>query len=216
MMSTNISRRGFVAGLGAAAVATTSTVTLSRPAEAGHAPAPKPTVVLVHGGFAHASASWNDVVQQLQKRGYPVMAPANPLPGVAPVLCVTLVFVLAHTILYTSIAAFLDRFGMSDSTDLVLLAFGATCLLSIWLMGARIHRRLRTLTIGSILLVAAAAAVLALMADSAALVYVAVMLWGLGRGGAPTLLQTAVGDAGGDSGDAAQAMLVTLWNVAIR
>lgn len=44
-------------------------------------PTPKPTVVLVHGGFADASASWNSVVDKLQKRGYPVVAPANPLRG---------------------------------------------------------------------------------------------------------------------------------------
>ncbi|WSA86438.1 alpha/beta hydrolase [Micromonospora sp. NBC_01796] len=42
----------------------------------------KPTVVLVHGAFADASG-WNDVVRQLQRQGYPVIAPANPLRGVA-------------------------------------------------------------------------------------------------------------------------------------
>ncbi len=47
------------------------------------------------------------------------------------------------------------------------------------------------------------------------MVYLAVTLWGLGWGGAPTLLQTAVGDAGKDSADAAQAVLVTLWNAAM-
>ncbi|WP_239121008.1 alpha/beta fold hydrolase [Catellatospora chokoriensis] len=41
----------------------------------------KPTVVLVHGGFADASASWNPVIKRLQKNGYPVVAPANPLRG---------------------------------------------------------------------------------------------------------------------------------------
>jgi len=46
-------------------------------------------------------------------------------------------------------------------------------------------------------------------------VYVAAVLWGLGWGGAPTLLQTAVADAGGEQADAAQAMLVTLWNAAM-
>ena len=66
------------------------------------------------------------------------------------------------------------------------------------------------------MLIAVAAAVLAVLSGSVAMVYVAVTLWGLGWGGAPTLLQTAVGDAGGDEhGDAAQAMLVTLWNVAM-
>ncbi|GAA3470117.1 MFS transporter [Nonomuraea roseola] len=137
------------------------------------------------------------------------------VPGVAPVLFVTLVFVLAHTILYTYIATFLDRLGMGGSTDLVLLVFGAASLASIWIVAAHINRRLRALTIASTVLVAAAAAVLAVLAGSPALVYVAVTLWGLGWGGAPTLLQTAVGDAGGEAADAAQAMLVTLWNAAM-
>ncbi|MCW2915880.1 MAG: Major facilitator family transporter [Actinomycetia bacterium] len=137
------------------------------------------------------------------------------IPGVTPVLFVTLVFVLAHTILYAYIATFLDDRGMSSSTDLVLLVFGAASLVSIWIVGAHIHRRLRTLTLASALLIAVAAAILALLADSTALVYVAVTLWGLGWGGVPTLLQTAAGDAGGESADAAQAMLVTLWNGAM-
>ncbi|MFB7265723.1 hypothetical protein ACFCXH_26820 [Streptomyces nojiriensis] len=41
-------------------------------------PTPRPTVVLVHGGFADAS-NWNGVVERLQDKGYPVLAPANPL-----------------------------------------------------------------------------------------------------------------------------------------
>ncbi|MEU7578507.1 MFS transporter [Streptomyces sp. NPDC041068] len=137
------------------------------------------------------------------------------VPGVSPVLFVTLVFVLAHTVLYTYIATFLDELGMGGSTDLVLLVFGAASLAGIWIVGALIHRRLRALTLASVLLVGAAAAVLALFSDSPAPVYAAVTLWGLGWGGAPTLLQTAAGEAGGDAADAAQAMLVTLWNVAM-
>ncbi|MFJ9032065.1 MFS transporter [Streptomyces sp. NPDC102274] len=137
------------------------------------------------------------------------------IPGVAPVPFVTLVFVLAHTILYTYIAAFLDRLGMGGSTDLVLLVFGAASMLSIWIVGIHISRRLRALTLAGTLLVAAASTLLAVASGSSALVYAAVTLWGLGWGGAPTLLQTAVGDAGGEAPDAAQAMLVTLWNVAM-
>ncbi|GIG66453.1 MFS transporter [Phytomonospora endophytica] len=143
------------------------------------------------------------------------MLRALRVPGVAPVLFVTLVFVLAHTVLYTYIAPFLDRLGMGRSTGLVLLVFGAASLLSIWAVGALINRRLRALTIASVALVGAAAAIMAVLAGSPALVYVAVALWGLGWGGAPTLLQTAVGDAGGEHADAAQAMLVTLWNAAM-
>jgi pimeloyl-ACP methyl ester carboxylesterase len=43
----------------------------------------KPTIVLVHGAFADAS-SWNGVIERLQQQGYSVVAPANPLRGVAP------------------------------------------------------------------------------------------------------------------------------------
>jgi pimeloyl-ACP methyl ester carboxylesterase len=40
------------------------------------------TVVLVHGAFADAS-SWNGVIERLQAKGVQVMAPANPLRGIA-------------------------------------------------------------------------------------------------------------------------------------
>ncbi|KOU47560.1 MFS transporter [Streptomyces sp. WM6378] len=149
------------------------------------------------------------------RSGRTPMAAALKVPGVTPVLFVTLVFVLAHTILYTFISTFLDQLGMGSSTDLVLLVFGAASLVSIWVVGAQINRRLRALMIASTVLIAIGAAVLAVLSDSTAMVYVAVTLWGLGWGGAPTLLQTAVGDAGGEHADAAQAMLVTLWNVAM-
>ncbi|MEZ4522005.1 MAG: alpha/beta hydrolase [Thermomicrobiales bacterium] len=38
----------------------------------------KPTIVLVHGSWADASG-WTGVIKQLQREGYPVIAPANPL-----------------------------------------------------------------------------------------------------------------------------------------
>lgn len=41
-----------------------------------------PTVVLVHGAFADSS-SWNEVIPDLLAQGYPVIAAANPLRGVA-------------------------------------------------------------------------------------------------------------------------------------
>ncbi len=41
----------------------------------------KPTIVLVHGAFADASG-WNKVTENLQKKGYPVFAFANPLRSV--------------------------------------------------------------------------------------------------------------------------------------
>ncbi|GAA3088313.1 alpha/beta hydrolase [Streptomyces roseofulvus] len=42
----------------------------------------KPTIVLVHGAFADAS-SWRGTIRRLQHAGHPVLAPANPLRGLA-------------------------------------------------------------------------------------------------------------------------------------
>nr|WP_196151600.1 MFS transporter [Nocardia bovistercoris] len=144
----------------------------------------------------------------------PLLATAK-VPGVGAVLFVTLTFVLAHNILYTYVATFLEETGLGDAVGEVLLVFGIASMASIWFVGVHIDRRLRVLTIAATVLVAVAVAVLAVLSGNAALVYVAAALWGLGWGGVPTLLQTAVAIAGGEAGDTALAMLVTLWNVAM-
>lgn len=48
----------------------------------------KPTIVLVHGAFADSS-SWNGVIEILARDGFPVVAVANPLRGVASDAAVT-------------------------------------------------------------------------------------------------------------------------------
>jgi pimeloyl-ACP methyl ester carboxylesterase len=70
---------GAAAALGAFALAGTADAA-SRPASADRAP--KPTVVLEHGAFADAS-SWDGVIADLRRDGYPVVAAANPLRGPA-------------------------------------------------------------------------------------------------------------------------------------
>ncbi|MBU3065354.1 MFS transporter [Nocardia sp. NEAU-G5] len=144
----------------------------------------------------------------------PIRATAK-VPGVGAVLLVTLTFVLAHNILYTYVATFLHEVGLGGEVGAVLLVFGIASMVSIWFTGAYIDRRLRGLTIAATILVAVAAAGLALLSGDVALVYLAAALWGLGWGGVPTLLQTAAAVAGGEAADTAQAMLVTLWNVAM-
>ncbi|MEV5388177.1 alpha/beta hydrolase [Streptomyces sp. NPDC052721] len=71
---------GAIAGVSALTLAITTPASASR-AEHGTA-GKKPTIVLVHGAFADAS-SWNGVIKRLQREGYPVVAPANPLRGLA-------------------------------------------------------------------------------------------------------------------------------------
>ncbi|MFB4425388.1 MFS transporter [Streptomyces sp. QL37] len=131
------------------------------------------------------------------------------LPGVAAVLFVVAAYVLAHNILYTYIATFLDTYDHGDSRDIVLLVFGIASVVSIWVTGALVDRKLRMLTVASSALFIIASIMLVILAGNLWVVYAAMILWGLGWGGVTTLLQTAVTDAGGDRG---QALLVTTWN----
>jgi pimeloyl-ACP methyl ester carboxylesterase len=88
-------RRGVAAGTGVLALTAAGVLTFGTSASASpaHRPAAetKPTIVLEHGAFDDAS-SWNGVIQRLQKDGYPVVAPADPLRGVA-----SNVFLVGHS-----------------------------------------------------------------------------------------------------------------------
>lgn len=137
------------------------------------------------------------------------------LPGVKPVLFVTFAYVLGHNILYTYIAPFLEPAGITGQIDRVLLVFGLTALLSIWMVGLLIDRWLRPLVLISCALFGLAALALGFQADTPAALYLCVAVWGLSFGGLPTLLQTALAKTAGASADAAQSMLVTAWNLAI-
>lgn len=81
-MNAFLSRRTFVAGIGAAAAATTAGITLGSAAGASSgSSAPKPTIVLVHGGYADSSC-WNATIQELQNKGYTTVCGSNPLRGI--------------------------------------------------------------------------------------------------------------------------------------
>ncbi|WP_324292937.1 MFS transporter [Paenibacillus wulumuqiensis] len=137
------------------------------------------------------------------------------LAGVGPVLIVVLVWVLAHNMLYTYIAPYLQASGWGERTGLVLLLFGLASVAGIGLTGAWIDRWLRQLVLLSTAGFAAAACVLGLASHLPLLLYTGIVLWGLTFGGAATLLQTALADSAGEHGDVAQSMLVTMWNLAI-
>ncbi|MFJ8746593.1 MFS transporter [Embleya sp. NPDC127516] len=137
------------------------------------------------------------------------------IPGVAPILLVTVTFVLAHNTLYTYIAPFLDSLGMADRVDAVLLTFGVLSLASIWITGVLIDRHLRILMITSCALFATAALLLGVFTGSPVPVFVGTAVWGLAFGGTATLLQTAVAEAADAAGDVAQSLLVTGWNIGI-
>jgi pimeloyl-ACP methyl ester carboxylesterase len=75
-------------GGGGAALASAASASASATANpagarpAASAAAVKPTIVLVHGAFAD-STSWSSEIAFLLKKGYPVVAVANPLRGVS-------------------------------------------------------------------------------------------------------------------------------------
>ncbi|MBC3257625.1 MFS transporter [Pseudomonas paralactis] len=137
------------------------------------------------------------------------------LPGIRPVLWVTFTYVLAHNILYTYIAPLLVPAGIGSEIDQVLLVFGLMALVSIWLVGMWIDQHLRLLTLISCAMFAAAALLLGLCISSTICIYISVAAWGLAFGGLPALLQTALAKSAGNSADAAQSMLVTVWNLGI-
>ncbi|MEW5420760.1 MFS transporter [Amorphus sp. 3PC139-8] len=137
------------------------------------------------------------------------------LPGMRPVLFVVLSFVLAHNILYTYVAPFLEAAGMIERTDVVLLVFGVASLVSIWIVGVLIDRHLRELTLISIALFALSSAALWIWSDVPPVIYGAAGVWGLAFGGCATLFQTASAKTAGPAADLAQSMLVTVWNAAI-
>ncbi|MDO9367312.1 MAG: MFS transporter [Sphingopyxis sp.] len=137
------------------------------------------------------------------------------LPGIRPVLFVIFTYVFAHNILYTYIAPFLARAGITHRVDLVLLVFGVASLISIWIVGALIDRWLRELTLASIILFGLSALAFAIAGTLPVAIYAAVAVWGLAFGGAATLFQTASAKAAREAADVAQSMLVTTWNLAI-
>lgn len=136
-------------------------------------------------------------------------------PGVRPVLAVIFLWILAHNVLYTYIAPFLAEAGLGEWVDAALLLFGAAAIAGIWVTGLLIDRKLRFLTLIGLAGFAVAALVLGFGIDSPALVVAGIAAWGLMFGGAPVLLQTAIGDTAGEGADVAQSMLVTVFNLAV-
>ncbi|WP_456024578.1 MFS transporter [Pseudomonas protegens] len=137
------------------------------------------------------------------------------LPGVRSVLLVTLTYVVAHNLLYTYIAPFLQPSGLDANVDRVLLVFGLASVLSLWIVGSLIDRWLRELVLISAGVFMLSAVVLGLWRGSPIAIYIATAVWGLAFGAMPSLLQTASAKTAKEAADTAQSVLVTLWNVGI-
>lgn len=133
--------------------------------------------------------------------------------GILPILLVILAWMTAHNILYTYIAPFST--ASQSRVDLVLLAFGISSLVGIWVVGHWVDRMLRLMVLASISSFALTAVLLSIAGEQSIAVYLGAVVWGLGFGGAGAMMQTASADAAGDGVDLAQAMVTTAWNLAI-
>lgn len=136
-------------------------------------------------------------------------------PGVRPVLATVIAWMLAHNILYTYIAPFVDQAGLLSNLDAVLLVFGMTALAGIWITGRLVDGWLRVAVLSCLATFAALALALMWVATSPVAVFIGVGVWGLTFGGAATLLQTALADSAGAGADVALSMNVVAWNGAI-
>lgn len=137
------------------------------------------------------------------------------ISGIKSILTVTLLFVLAHNILYTYIAPLVVPAGLAGKLDFVLLVFGVTAIAGICIVGYLVGRWLRELVLASIVLFGAAALMLGIWGDLPELFWLATGMWGLAFGGAATLFQTTAATTSGQASDVAQSMIVTAWNLAI-
>jgi predicted MFS family arabinose efflux permease len=135
------------------------------------------------------------------------------IPGVRAVLFVLMTWISPHYILFTYIAPFLASRLPGARLDMMLLLFGIASLIGIGVVGVLVDRWLRALVLIGLGTFAAVAFTFGLCGSSAVAISVGVAAWGFCFGGQPTLLQTALADAAGDSADVAQAMLVTVFNL---
>ncbi len=136
-------------------------------------------------------------------------------PGVRTVLLTLFAWITGHNILYTYIAPVAALSGVQQRLDLLLLGFGLSALVGIWVTGVLIDRALRPLVLVSLAGFAIVSLAFALFATVPAVTIGATILWGLSFGGAATQLSTALADAAGEGVDLANAMLTTVWNGAI-
>ncbi|WPC72438.1 MFS transporter [Vibrio porteresiae] len=137
------------------------------------------------------------------------------IKGVKPVLAVVMTWMLAHNILYTYIAPFVQPSGMNSHVQWVLMIFGLTSLVGIVITGKLIDKYLRKMVLISLLCFFLVAVIFSLFIKSSDVILIGTAIWGLTFGGAATLLNTALADAAGEWAELAMSLTVVSWNSAI-
>ncbi|RKT88454.1 Predicted arabinose efflux permease, MFS family [Saccharopolyspora antimicrobica] len=136
-------------------------------------------------------------------------------PGFRTVLVMTFALALGHNVLYTYIGPVLADAGRIGLLSTALLVFGLASVLGLWIVGSVVDRRLQLLIRCSTSLVAVAAALIGGAAQWPVALLLAVAVWGVAFGGAPTMFPAAAARIAGRDADLAQSLTITVWNVAI-
>lgn len=137
------------------------------------------------------------------------------MPGVRPILFLVMAWILSHYLLYTYITPLLTDIGLKLQIDFILLVFGLSTLLGIWLIGLLVDQHLKKLIFISLTTFLIISVLLSLSFNHLGLMLFTVftVIWGLSFSGAPTLLQTVLANAAQENADIAQSLLVTVFNL---
>jgi predicted MFS family arabinose efflux permease len=137
------------------------------------------------------------------------------LPGVRVALATTGLLIAGHQAVYSYIALVARACGISHAS-LALLVFGCGAVAGIWVTGALIDRHLRPVLLCAIALIITAMLTLARCTGHPIAALCAIGVWGLGFGGAPTLIQTALIDAAGpENAEVVSSLQTSAYNAAI-
>ncbi|HKH07658.1 MAG TPA: MFS transporter, partial [Agromyces sp.] len=145
----------------------------------------------------------------------PSLSSVLRMPGLSAVLVTTAFFVLAHNVAYTYVAPLTVASGVDRHLDLALLVFGVLAVVGVLGAGALVDRHLRSMVVISAVLLGVTMVAFGAFAAEPLVIYVALGLWGIAYGGAPTLLQAAPARIAGDAADVAQSIVVATWNGSI-
>lgn len=136
------------------------------------------------------------------------------VPGVRAIIVTTAAVIVAHNLLYTYVAPYLADVGLGESLGQSLLVFGAGSIVGAILVGIFGDSHLRQLAVGGTAALVASLMLLGTVREPVVLL-VTVAVWGAVFGSIAPVLQTASAGAAGASADAAQSVVVTVWNLAI-
>jgi predicted MFS family arabinose efflux permease len=142
------------------------------------------------------------------------IATALRVPGVRAIIVTTAAVIVAHNLLYTYVAPYLVDVGLGESLGQSLLVFGAGSIVGAILVGIFGDSHLRHLAVGSAAALVVSLVLLGTVREPVVLL-VTVAVWGAVFGSIAPVLQTASARAAGASADAAQSVVVTVWNLAI-